>query len=140
MLAWRAVEKSLSASRNYWLSTTRPNGRPHAMPIWGLWLDGMFYFATDPTSRKGRNLAANPHAVVHLESGDNVAILEGTVGVVKRAALLRRFADAYEAKYDFRPDVSDPSATVYRLRPEVAFAWGEKDFPSSATRWTFEYE
>ncbi|MSQ13998.1 MAG: pyridoxamine 5'-phosphate oxidase [Dehalococcoidia bacterium] len=137
MLAWSAVRDRLTNARNYWGATTRPDGRPHVMPVWGLWLDETFCFSTDVQSRKGRNLAAHANAVAHLESGDDVVIVEGSVEVVTGPAALGRFADAYDAKYHFRPDVSSPAARVYRLRPAVAFAWGEKDFTKSATRWSF---
>ena len=73
-ISWEAVEEKLRKARNYWVSSTRPDGRPHAMPVWGLWLAGAFFFSTDPQSRKGRNLAVNPNVVVHLESGDDVTI------------------------------------------------------------------
>jgi len=137
LLPWGRVTEWLEAARNYWVVTTRPDGRPHAAPVWGLWLDGAVLFSTGPGSRKGRNLAANPALVVHLESGDNVAILEGTAEEVTDAGLRTRFADAYNAKYNFRPDPDDPNGLVYALRPTVAFAWRETDFPESASRWRF---
>src|SRR5712692_1387743 len=77
LLPWGPAEARLGAAHNYWLSTTRPDGRPHAMPVWGVWRDGVLYVGTDRGSRKARNLAANPACVVHLESGDDVVILEG---------------------------------------------------------------
>jgi pyridoxine/pyridoxamine 5'-phosphate oxidase len=138
MMVWDEVRDRLAKGRNYWVATTYPDGRPHVMPVWGLWLDETFYFATDTASRKGRNLAANPNVVVHLESGDNVVILEGRVEEVMESALLVRFSDAYEVKYQFRPDVNNAASKVYRLRPKVAFAWQEKDFPTTATRWSFD--
>jgi PPOX class probable F420-dependent enzyme len=135
LLPWGYVSERMAGAHNYWVGTTRPDGRPHIAPVWGLWLDEAFYFSSDPTSRKGRNLAASPEVVVHLESGDEVVILEGTVELVKDEATLTRFADAYDAKYQVRPDTSDPAFGFYRLRPRVAFAWRERDFPQSATRW-----
>jgi len=107
------------------------------MPVWGVWLDQVLYFSTDPVSRKGRSLAANPNMVVHLESGDDVVVLEGSAAEVIEPSLLQGFVDAYEMKYQFRPDVNSITAKVYCLRPRVAFAWHEKDFPQSATRWSF---
>lgn len=127
----------LVAARNYWVATARPDGRPHASPVWGLWLDGAFLFATDPASQKGRNLAANPDLVVHLESGDDVVILEGRAEEVADPSLLERFTEAYEDKYQVRPEVDPAQSGVYRLRPRVVFAWRERDFPTSATRWRF---
>lgn len=139
LLAWKRVEEQLSAKRNYWIGSTRPDGRPHAMPVWGVWLDGAFYFSTDPQSRKGRNLAANPEAVVHLESGDDVVILEGRAVQVTDAVLLEKADAAYTSKYQFHlTGESAPSGLVYQLRPRAAFAWLESSFPASATRWKFE--
>src|SRR5579884_1076081 len=78
MVTWDDVVAKLAGARNYWVCTTRPDGRPHAAPVWGLWMDDALCFATDPASRKGRNLTARPACVVHLESGDDAVIIEGT--------------------------------------------------------------
>jgi Pyridoxamine 5'-phosphate oxidase len=134
LLPWSFVQERLTTARNYWIATARLDGRPHVAPVWGLWLDERFYFATDAASRKARNLEANPALVVHLESGDDVVILEGTAERVADPTCLARFADAYDAKYQIRPDVG-PAALVYGLRPLVAQAWREQDFVNSATRW-----
>ena len=138
LLPWNSVSEQLARSRNYWVCTTRPDGAPHAAPVWGVWLDDAFYFSTDPASRKGRNLAADPRIVVHLESGDEVVILEGRAARVADPALLERFVAAYAAKYDFRLEASDLASRVYRVQPRTAYAWHEEDFPQSATRWRFE--
>jgi pyridoxine/pyridoxamine 5'-phosphate oxidase len=137
-LAWSDVQDQLAAARNYWVATTRPDGRPHVMPVWGLWWNEAFCFSSDPKSRKGRNLATNPAVVVHLESGDEAVILEGAAERITDPAILTEFAERYDAKYQFRPDISDPSFAFYRVRPRVAFAWREADFPNSATRWAIE--
>lgn len=137
VLPWTWARRRLTGAHNYWISTTRPDGRPHAMPIWGLWLDEMFLFSTSRRSRKGRNLSRRPQAVVHLESGDETVILEGRVREVRGAALLARYGDAYHAKYRFRPDPGDRKNVTYALKARVGFAWRERDFPKSATRWRF---
>ena len=133
------IDEQMQKSRNYWVCTTRPDSSPHAMPVWGVWLDGAFFFSTDPYSRKGRNLAANPHIAVHLESGDDVVILEGIVQTTTDSALLKRADEAYYVKYQFHlaEDVDYPGL-VYRLQPRVAYTWFEKSFPATATRWKFE--
>jgi hypothetical protein len=136
-LPWGEVERWLTDSRNYWICTVRPEGPPHAMPVWGTWLDDALVFSTDPSSRKGRNLAANPELVAHTESGDEVAILEGVAEALEHGELLERFADAYDHKYGFRIEPSEPAMGIYSVRPRVAFAWREADFPHSAARWRF---
>ena len=137
-LTWAWVEEQLTAARNYWVCTTRGNGLPHAMPVWGLWLHGAVYFSTDPESLKARNIARQPELVVHLESGDDVVVLEGTAERVTDAAVLAEFADAYDVKYNIRVEPDNPDFGFYRLQPRKVLAWRETDFPSSATRWRFE--
>jgi len=132
--SWPDAVARLTAARSYWVATATPEGRPHAMPVWGIWLEGAFFFSTDPGSRKGRNLAASPDVVVHLESGDDVVILEGRVDHPTDAGLLQRFSDAYFEKYAVRLEPG-PGFGIYRLRPRRAFTWRERDFPQSATRW-----
>src|ERR1700730_14996128 len=61
---WPKARAGLQEAAVYWLSTVRPDGRPHATPLIGLWLDGALYFCTGPTERKARNLAYNPHCIL----------------------------------------------------------------------------
>ena len=138
MLSWNYVRDRMASSRNYWVATTRPDGRPHSMPVWGVWLEETFYFATDLSSQKARNLAVSPKVVIHLESADEVVVIEGDTEVVSDRGLLTQFIDAYDAKYRIRPSTGDGSTGVYRLRPLVVFAWLEQDFPGTATRWLFK--
>jgi pyridoxine/pyridoxamine 5'-phosphate oxidase len=134
MLPWSWAEERLVASRSYWVCSTRADGRPHAMPVWGLWIDGAVFYSTDPESVKARNLAARPQVVIHLESGDDVVIVSGVCERVSGAELPASFVDAYEAKYGHRVDVTDPAFGFYRVRPDDVLAWREVDFPTSATR------
>ncbi len=133
LIPWSWADGRLTASRNYWLCTTRADGRPHAAPVWGVWHGGRVWFGTDPASQKGRNLARSPEAVVHLESGDETVILEGTVEIVRDADALAPVLDAYEAKYGMRPETGG----LYAFRPRVANTWTESDFTHTAVRWTF---
>jgi PPOX class probable F420-dependent enzyme len=134
MLEWAWAVERLERSRSYWIATTREDGSPHAAPVWGLWRDDGLWFSTSPESRKGRNLLRDPRVAVHLESGDEVVMLEGEV---ERVTLDAAGADAYGEKYGFRPDPSDASGFWVRLRPRVAYAWREEDYPKSATRFAF---
>ncbi len=139
-LGWDWAVERLEGARTYWICTTRPDGRPHVMPVWAVWLDGAVYFATGRTTRKARNLVADPRIAVHLESGDEVVILEGIAREASDDAELTELLERYQQKYGVEPPLRDPATTVYRLAPEVAFGWREKDFPTSATRWLFERE
>ena len=46
LLPWSYVSERMEQSRSYWIATTRADGRPHVMPVWGVWLDEVFYFGT----------------------------------------------------------------------------------------------
>jgi len=136
LLEWSWSTSRLVDARNYWVTTTRPDGRPHATPVWGIWHDDAIVFSTDPRSMKGRHLAARPDVVVHLESGDEVVICEGRVERLTDRDELATVNEVYTAKYGTGIDPDNPDHGVYRLRPTTAFAWREHDFPTSATRFT----
>jgi PPOX class probable F420-dependent enzyme len=113
--------------------TVRPDGRAHAAPVWGIWWGGTLWFGTGPQSVKGRNLAIDPRITVHLESGDDVAVLEGTAAAaVPDPADHVAFADAYEVKYGHRPD---PAEGMYRVSPTTMLTWSESIFPHGRFRW-----
>jgi general stress protein 26 len=135
LLPWRWAEQRLKKSHNYFISTSRPDGTPHMMVIWGLWLDGVFLFSTGASSRKAANLRKTPTCVVATENAAEAVIVEGTAELSQDATLLKNFAKQYKKKYDW--DMSDSSEPVYVLRPQVAFGLYEKNFTGSATRWQF---
>ena len=137
LLGWDWAAERLERAHNYWVATASASGRPHAAPIWGLWHDGAFFFSTARGSRKGLNLAVNPFAVVHLESGDEVVTFEGEVEEVTARKDLDVLAKAYGEKYTLEITFEDPGSVVYALVPKRAFAWRESDYPESATRFTF---
>ncbi len=136
MLSWEWVDEQCARARNYWVCSTRPNGNPHAAPVWGVWHEGALYFGSDPQSRKARNFAHNPHIVVHLESGDDTVILEGKVSEERDPARIAPVDRLYAAKYP--PFDPAPSAFYLVFRPSTALAWRESDFPTSATRWELD--
>ncbi len=142
MLSLDWVREQLKTSRNYWISSTQSDGRPHACPVWGIWLnDDLFCFGTSRTSRKGKNLADSPAVVVHAESGDDVVILEGVVAELTDRNLLRKYADAYDAKYAIVPEIeqdADSDGVTYVLRPDEVLAWKENDFLTTPSRWRFD--
>jgi hypothetical protein len=138
LIPWTWALEQLQAARNYWVCTASPDGQPHAAPVWGVVLDRTLYFSTDTRSAKGRNLLATGRVVVHLESGDDVVILEGAVERFDRTDQVPGLAIVYREKYGI--DVSKlPSAESawFAFRPSLAHGWREADFQKSATRWKF---
>lgn len=139
LLPWEWAAERLSVSHNYLVATARPDGRPHMMPVWGLWLDDALYFSTGRQSRKARNLGVNPHCVVSTDRLDEAVILEGAAEEVADRASLKPFYEAYKVKYDWDfEEMGFDKEPVYLVRPRVVFGIRESDFTSSVTRWKFD--
>jgi hypothetical protein len=144
LLAWSTVEAKLRAATEFWLASTRPDGRPHVVPRWGVWFDGAFFYDGSPMTRHARNLAENPSCALHLESGADVVILEG--GSQPSAPidtdLGGRLSAEYGRKYGARgyapaaDSWSDEHAGGMRIFvPRTGLAWSE--FPADVTRFHF---
>lgn len=136
LLAWAHAGRLLEQARYYWLATTRPDGRPHVTPLWGVWLDGALYFDGHPHTRWARNLATNPAVCVHLESGDDVVILEGLAeDITTDEELGQRIIAAWMAKYGrLHPDPA--GSGLFRMRPQVGRGWSHESLKDGA-RWRF---
>jgi hypothetical protein len=142
--SWREVESQLIESLHFWLSSTRPDGRPHVVPRWGVWLDGRFWYDGSPDTIHARNVRANPACSLNLESGADVVIVEGTSrpSAPIEGELGVRLSDAFVRKYGIRGYAPEPDAWsgaeaggMYVLTPSKAMAW--RDFPVDVTRFRF---
>ena len=155
--SWEEARRRLEEAEVYWVSTVRPDGRPHVTPLIAVWLDGAIYFCTGGDERKAKNIAGNPHVIFttgcnSLKEGMDV-VVEGDAVRVREEALLKRVAAGYLSKYgeDWRFTVRNGAfyhgsgsiretdtgdALVYEVRPKTAFGFGKGE-PYSQTRWRF---
>jgi nitroimidazol reductase NimA-like FMN-containing flavoprotein (pyridoxamine 5'-phosphate oxidase superfamily) len=149
-IAWAEGRELFETAEIYWLSTVRPDGRPHVTPLPAVWLDSALYFCTGEDERKAKNLVLNSQCI--LTTGCNAlsegldVVVEGSALKVSDEATLQRVADAYESKYgsDWHFAVRDSAfqgnsgniAVVYKVTPTVAFGFGRGD-SFSQTRWRF---
>ncbi|HET7891088.1 MAG TPA: pyridoxamine 5'-phosphate oxidase family protein [Candidatus Sulfotelmatobacter sp.] len=136
MLPWEWAVKTLTESREYWIITVRPDGRPHAMIIWGVWFEEAFWFGTGSKTQKARNLAKNPNCVVGTQNAAEAVILEGVAELVTDAAMRKKLEPASMSKYGMSG--GDGAEPFYRVRPSRVFGLIEKTFPKTATRWMFD--
>lgn len=139
-LTWEFVTERLEESLNYWIATVRPNGRPHCIPIWGVFVDNKLYYDGSPETRHARNIASQPYVSVHLEDGYKVVIFEGLARTVRPVPeLAARLSAVYCAKYkheDYcpQPDAWDEGG-LYEVSVETAIAW--TSFGKDPTRFDF---
>jgi len=142
LLPWKWADDRLKKSHNYWVTTVKPDGSPHTMVVWGLWLERQFLFSTGRQSRKARNLAENPSCVVCTEKADKAVILEGVAEEVPDVAFRRKFLALYQRKYawdmsSFDADILSLKEPIYAVRAKVAFGLDESKSLKAATRWQF---
>lgn len=136
LLDWHVVDTRLGEARHYWLATVRRDGRPHVVPLDGLWLDARWYFGGSPSTVKHRNLLRNPRATLHLESSESAVIVEGTCEVERPSAEgAHDLVGASMAKYGYAPPVEAYLGGVWVLSPLRVLAW--TDLTTDATRFLF---
>lgn len=139
---WEYVEKQLTESMHYWMCSVRPNGRPHVVPRWAVYLDGKIYYDGSPETRHALNILNNPHVSVHLEDGQKAIILEGESAPAGKPSpdLAKRLAAAYKTKYKKegyapKPDQWDEGG-LFVFTPRQCIAWTV--FFENPTKFVFE--
>ena len=141
LLPWSWAEDRLTRSHDYWIATARPDGRPHLMPVWGVWDDGALWFSSGVGSRKARNLRADGRCSIATDNAWEPVVIEGTAEVITDHDALVRYTSLENEKYntDYTVDFLDPSANaMFRVVPSWAFSLTEDDFEGSPTRWSFD--
>ena len=144
---WTEGRTQLEDAEVFWLTTVRPDGRPHVTPLIAIWLDDCLYFCTGATERKAKNLARNPHCVIttgcnRLEGLD--IVVEGAANRTRHEPTLQRLAALWASKYDWHYAVSEGAfhgergnvAHVYQVTPTTIFGFGKGKI-ASQTRWRF---
>lgn len=140
LLPWQWAVDRLRDSRNYWAGTVWPDGRPHMMPVWAVWLEGMLWFSSALNSRKVRNIQAGSAVSIATEDPLNPVVVEGTARIVTDDDALRAFLDALNAKYEtaYGAEMVDPEANAtVTVSPLWVFGLRDGDFGGSPTKWTF---
>ena len=146
-LPWPWAAARLTATRNFWVVTVSGEGRPHTLPVWGVWNDDdlRFCFACEPGARKARNLEANPRIVVTTSDTVECISIEGTarriIDDLRRDDWIARYLAKYrQAAPDLDADFLRANA-MFECLPERAFAIIERDneFSTRATKWVFEW-
>lgn len=141
LLPWSWAEERLRSARNYWITSVRPDGTPHSMPVWGVWHERTFWFSSSGGSRKTRNLTANRRCVVATEDAASPVILDGTAELIRDPAALETLLILENQKYgtNYGIELLDPAVSAcFQVHPIQAFALKEEDFTGSPTRWTFD--
>ncbi|MEA2528099.1 MAG: hypothetical protein QOF73_5326 [Thermomicrobiales bacterium] len=129
----RHVDQRLRAEPIVWLATTRPDGRPHNVPVWFWWDGETVLIFSQPNAQKVRNLRHSPHAVLTLntlDDGEDVVIVEGVAELLDEPTeelMLPAFGEKYAELFVRIGSSPAKMATEYsqpiRVRPRKFVAW-----------------
>ena len=112
----------LESQRNIWLATTRPNNRPHLVPVWFAWYHGKIYVCVEPGSVKARNIERLAEVVLALEEGVHPVICEG-----KAAAVPPPWPEAlsviFKQKYDWEISIDTQYTRLLEITPQKWLVW-----------------
>ena len=150
---WEVGRALAAGADTFWISTVRPDGRPHVTPLIAVWHDEAIWFTTGPEERKARNLSDNAACVLttgrsDLSEGGLDVVLEGAAEQVTDEAELQPVAEAFAAKYGtdtwhfvvrdgaFAHHAAGGRALVFRVRPVRGLGF-RKGAMASQTTWRF---
>ena len=126
------IDHRLRTEPIIWLSTVRPDGRPHLVPVWYLWDRQTILFFSQPRAQKVRNLVHCHQVVLALnadDEGEDVVIVEGEATLLPNGTVdstLPAFVEKYArlmARIGTSPTTMAASytqaiqVTPHRLRP-----------------------
>lgn len=147
-LPWSWAEPRLVENKNYWVVTVSASGRPHAMPVWGVWLPetDRFWFSCSPNARKARNIGQNPRCVVTVDDTVECISVQGRARIADEASdadAIDQAVTTYVAKYWDDPTVHPEmeaflrSHAIIEVTPDLALGIIEREdeFAQRATRW-----
>jgi PPOX class probable F420-dependent enzyme len=84
------IDRLLRREPVVWMSTVRPDGTPHIVPIWFSWTGSEVLIASKPNAQKVRNLRTNPSVMLALGEADDdfdVGLLEGRAELLAEPAI-----------------------------------------------------
>ena len=150
---WDQTRRTLEDAELFWIATVRADGRPHATPLVGIWLDEAIHFATGLGEQKAVNLRTNRHVILmtgcnEWERGLDVMV-EGEAIQVIDERLLKRLAEAWQTKWDgrwryavheggFRHEANTNAILVFSVKPTKVLAFAKGTF--GQTRHLFKQE
>jgi len=143
-LTWEWVASQLTESKHYWLCSVRPDGRPHVVPRWGVFIDNKLYYDGSTETRHARNILENPHVTLNLESGEKAIIMEGTTRPAEKPSpqFAQMLAAAIGQKYAVLGYSPEPNqwdeGGLYVFTPRQCITWTV--FFENPTKFVFEGE
>jgi F420H(2)-dependent biliverdin reductase len=118
----KSKEARLSGERNIWIATVRPDGRPHLVPVWFVYVGNNIYVCTEPASVKGKNLGHNSRVALALEGGTHPVICEGTAQFLAQP-WPSAVVETFRSKYDWDITEETQYTALVEITPARWLEW-----------------
>ena len=132
------VERILRDEPVAWLSTARPDGRPHLIPIWFWWDGTSIYMETPPTFVKAKNLVRNPQCAISVDVTEGglrfkAVVLEGPVELIADRQFILDMVTRIYTKYLGVEGAQSPTPqrminsehVIIKLTPAKVLTWDD---------------
>jgi PPOX class probable F420-dependent enzyme len=135
-----SIASALERDPVVWLSSVRPDGSPHLLPLWFTWDGDTILVYSKPGAQKVRNLRASPRVMVAVGAPTpsfDVELIEAVAELEPPAT--ERLPETFRRKYAglmARAGITaERFAAVYsqpiRIRPTRWLGWGGPGWPQA---------
>jgi len=136
------LDRFLAESRTARVATVGPEGEPHVVPLWFVWLDGVMFVNTTLGNRTVRNVERDPRTAATVDDGEQYeelrgAVLRGRLEAASGDSRLQEVGDAFAAKYfgGNRPHFEGWRNRMFlRLVPARISSWDFRKIPEALAR------
>ncbi|MGB9754275.1 pyridoxamine 5'-phosphate oxidase family protein [Roseiflexus castenholzii] len=135
LLSWDFVSEHMSQSRHYWICTIFPDGRPHVVPVWGIWFEHRLFFEGSMQTAWDKNISHNPHIAVHTPDAEKVVIIEGTAHIIQDDEIDHETWNILDRTFQQKYQI-DKGSPYISVHPKRVLAWDGEGL-TTMTRWLF---
>lgn len=135
------IDRLLRTEPVVWLSSVRPDGAPHLVPIWFSWDGRELLIASKPHAQKVRNIRSNPSVMLALGAAEDdfdVGLLEGRAEALAEPASrilprshLTKYRDQMGAIGLTEEEFLATYSLVIRVTPTRFLPWHGRTVPAS---------
>ena len=127
------VDQRLRSDPIIWLTTVRPDGRPHTIPVWFLWDGQTILVVSQPNTQKIRNLRSNPNVTLALDGtdeGGDVVVLEGKAELLEEnvtelnpPGYFTKYSSSIQEMGETPENLAQSFSQPIRITPTKLIAW-----------------
>jgi|SRR5579884_4275869 len=127
------IDQRLRSDLIIWLTTVRPDGRPHTIPVWFSWDGETILILSQPNTQKIRNLRSNPNVTLALDGSDqggDVIVLEGKAELLKEKTIelnppgyFTKYSSSIQEMGETPENLAQSYSQPIRITPTKFIAW-----------------